>query len=193
VSGLALFGGTFDPIHNAHLAIAQAAAELCGLERILFIPSGKPPHRADGTFASFEDRYAMVQIACKDNPCFEPSRLEQGETSSYSIHTIERVLAQIGGPLHFLIGADAFAEIQTWHRWQGVVASVIFIVVSRPGAQYSVPVTAQVVRLEDMHLEISSSEIRRRLALAKFEDLPLPAGVSSYIQAHRLYQSPKLH
>jgi len=193
VSGLALFGGTFDPIHNAHLAIAQAARKLCGLERILFIPSGKPPHRADGTFASYEDRYAMVRIACEGNPCFEPSRLEQGETSSYSIHTIERVLAQSPGPLHFLIGADAFAEIQTWHRWQDVVACVTFIVVSRPGAQYSVPATARVVRLEDVHLEISSSEIRRRLALAKFDNLPLPAGVSSYIEAHLLYQSPKLH
>ena len=193
MSGLALFGGTFDPIHNAHLAIAQAAADLCGLARILFIPSGKPPHRAVGTAASYEDRYAMVSLACELNPRFEPSRLEQGNTSSYSIHTIERVLAQGQGPLYFLIGADAFAEIRTWHRWQDIVAAVTFIVVSRPGAQYSVPPTAHIVRLEEVHLEISSSEIRRRLALEKSGDLPLPKGVVAYIEAHQLYRSPKLH
>lgn len=187
MSGLALFGGTFDPVHNAHLRIAEAAADRCGLERLLFIPSGRPPHRAEGTFASYEDRFAMVQLACDCDPRFEPSRLEQGEEKSYSIHTIQKVQASHAGPLYFLIGADAFAEIETWYLWKQVVALVTFIVVSRPGAQYRVPESARVVRLEELQLPISSSEIRRDLAFGR-TDLPLPQAVSAYIATHGLYR-----
>ncbi len=190
MSGLALFGGTFDPVHNAHLRIAEAAADRCGLERVLFIPSGRPPHRAEGTFASYEDRFAMVQLACQCDPRFEPSRLEAGEGKSYSIHTIQKVLAEYRGDLHFLIGADAFAEIETWYLWQKVLALVTFIVVSRPGAEYRVPASARVVRLEEVQLSISSSEIRRNLRLGS-TNLPLPEPVSAYIESHGLYRSQK--
>jgi len=190
VSGLALFGGTFDPVHNAHLRIAEAAADRCGLERVLFIPSGRPPHRAEGTFADYEDRFAMVQLACQCDPRFEPSRLEAGERKSYSIHTIQKVLAEYRSPIYFLIGADAFAEIETWYEWQSVLAAVTFIVVSRPGAEYRVPASARVVRLEEVRLAISSSQIRRSLALGT-PGLPVPAPVAAYIESHGLYRSQK--
>ena len=190
MSGLALFGGTFDPIHNAHLQIAQAAADRCGLERILFVPSGTPPHRADGTFASYQDRYAMVELACQLDPRFEPSRLEEGQGKSYSIDTVDRVRTLCNEPLHFLIGADAFAEIHTWHRWQELVSRVIFVVVSRPGAQFRVPAGANVVGLEGLELLVSSSEIRKALALGA-TNLPLPPAVYRYLQRHQLYRSLK--
>ena len=190
MSGLALFGGTFDPIHNAHLQIAKAAADRCGLERILFVPSGTPPHRAEGTFASYRDRFAMVELACRLDPRFEPSRLEEGQGKSYSIDTVDRVQALSQGPLHFLIGADAFAEIHTWHRWHELVSRVIFVVVSRPGAQFRVPAGVSVVRLEGLELSISSSEIRKALALG-VSDLPLPPAVYGYLEDHRLYRSLK--
>jgi len=190
VPGLALFGGTFDPIHNAHLQIAQAAANCCSLERVLIIPSGNPPHRAEGPFASYEDRFAMVELACQADGRFLPSCLEADERKSYSIQTIERVRFIYPGPYYFLIGADAFAEIRTWYRWQDVIAAVTFIVVSRPGADYSIPESAQIVRLEEIHLAISSSAIRRDLA-SGCAALPLPALVRAYIDKHQLYRSPK--
>jgi nicotinate-nucleotide adenylyltransferase len=130
----------------------------------------------------------MVELACAGDPVFEASRLEEGSETSYSIHTIERVRATLNAdPLYFLIGADAFAEIGSWHRWQDVVASVTFIVVSRPGATYRIPAGARVLRLENIDLSISSSEIRR-LVKSNSPDLPVPASVAAYIQEQGLYR-----
>src|SRR5271157_6064953 len=126
----AIFGGTFDPIHTAHQVVAREAAEMFSLDRVLFIPAANPPHKETST--SYEDRYKMVELACQGEPRFVASRLEEGREESYSIHTIERVKS-MGGEVFFVIGADAFAEIQTWHRWEDVVRSAAFIVVARPG------------------------------------------------------------
>src|ERR1700740_1867732 len=118
---IAIFGGTFDPIHSAHLIVAREAADTFSLDRVLFIPAGNPPHKGAG--APYEDRYRMVELACAQDARFIPSRLEEGHEKMYSIHTIERVRAE-NGELFFVIGADAFAEIETWHRWRDVVAAV---------------------------------------------------------------------
>ena len=114
----AILGGTFDPIHDAHLAIAHAAMVRTefGLRRILFVPAANPPHKSGMTITPWEDRVRMVELACAGNAAFEVSRIEQESNPSYSILTIERLLAAGAGPLAFLIGADAFAEIRTWHR-----------------------------------------------------------------------------
>ncbi len=189
MAGLAIFGGTFDPIHNAHLAVAQSAAEICTLERVLFVPSSRPPHRHSGPFASYEDRYQMVALACQQNPRFEPSRLEERAGTSYTIDTVENLREQnLRQPLSFLIGADAFAEIHTWHRWKELIRLVTFIVVSRPDAVYAVPEGASVQRLETVHLAISSTEIRQKLAAREW-DIPVPSSVKQYISQHHLYQS----
>lgn len=164
------------------------AAEKCVLDRVLFIPSSRPPHRRDGPFASYEDRFSMVALACEADRRFEPSRLEEGPGVSYSIDTIERVRKEfISQPLYFLIGADAFADIHSWHRFQDVVNAVRFIVVSRPGAQYDIPPGTQVERLEEIHLPISSSVIRRNLAEGN-ADVDVPARVLQYIRARGLYR-----
>ena len=186
---IALFGGTFDPIHNAHLKIARCAAEQFALGRVLFIPAARPPHKSGVTGTPYEHRYRMVELACRDEPLFEASRLEQGEQYSYSIETIERVRASIAADddLYFLIGSDAFAEIRTWHRWREVVASIEFIVVSRPGCVYDVPEGARVHRLEGIDLPVSSSEIRRRLA-AGDDRVEVPPTVLAYIRANGLYR-----
>ncbi|MDQ2898210.1 MAG: nicotinate-nucleotide adenylyltransferase [Acidobacteriota bacterium] len=194
---VALFGGTFDPIHNAHLIIAREAAKLCGLSRVLFVPASRPPHKARGTRASYADRLRMVEIACERDPRFEASRLEEGPEYSYSIHTIEKaraeLMVEIGAEirgaveLYFLIGADAFAEIRTWHRWMDVVQAVEFIVVSRPGAAYQIPSGARVIRLEDLELPVSSSEIRKNVA-AGLTDADLPPDVAAYIRERGIYR-----
>src|SRR5689334_318123 len=111
----ALFGGTFDPVHNGHLAIAREAVARFDLDRVLFVPAGNPPHKLHGAAAPYEDRVRMAEFACEGYPRFEVSRIEAGTARSYSIDTIERLHAAGVGSLAFLIGADAFAEIQTWH------------------------------------------------------------------------------
>ena len=180
----AIFGGTFDPIHSAHIEMARQAADRFQLDRVLFIPAGNPPHKDADT--PFEHRYRMVELACAADPRFIASRLEEGERKSYSIDTIERVKATAGN-VFFIIGADAFAEIQTWRRWQDVVRAVDFIVVARPGHEIVSPPGARVLRLETVELPVSSSEIRD--ALARGEIPPdLPRAVADYIREHGLYR-----
>ena len=180
----AIFGGTFDPIHSAHLEMARQAADQFALDRVLFIPAGNPPHKHADT--PFEYRYRMVELACAADARFMASRLEEGNRKSYSIDTIERVKAD-NGEVFFIIGADAFAEIKTWHRWQDVIRAVEFIVAARPGHQIVSPPDARVHRLETVELPVSSSEIRD--ALARGETPPeLPPAVADYIRANGLYQ-----
>lgn len=187
---LALFGGTFDPIHNAHLTVAREAAGQFHLDQVWFIPAAHPPHKADQLGASYEDRLQMVELACQTDARFIASRLEAGQGKSYSVDTVERVRA-LGEQPFFIIGADAFAEITTWHRWQDLVGITEFIVVTRPGHHYATPPEARVHRLETVALPVSSSDIRRQLAEGKVPpDLPLPVG--RYIAEHGLYQSARI-
>ena len=103
---LAIFGGTFDPVHNAHLAIARAAADRLSLDRVLFVPAAHPPHKRGITHAPFEHRLRMVELAVVADPRFEASRIEEFTSRSYSIDTIERVRATLNSEdqLYFLIG-----------------------------------------------------------------------------------------
>ena len=181
----AIFGGTFDPIHCAHLIVAREAADAFALDQVLLIPAANPPHKEAGT--PYEHRYKMVELACKEDLRFVASRLEEDPRKSYSIFTIERVQA-MGGEVFFVIGADAFAEIQTWFRWQDVVRDVDFIVVTRPGHHYESPPGARVHRLETVALPVSSSEIRAALARGEMPS-ELPKGVAEYIRANGLYAS----
>ena len=185
---IALFGGVFDPVHNGHLAVARAAADRFHLDRVLFIPAGAPPHKP-ACQAPYPDRFGMVEIACRRDPRFEASRLEEGFDPSYSIDTIETVRSRLspGDELFFLIGADAFAEIAGWRRWRDVVSAVIFLVVSRPGHIYHIPPQARVERLDTLEVPVSSSEIRRKLA-AGDSKLDVPAEVLVYIREHALYR-----
>ena len=184
---IALFGGTFDPIHNAHLIVARQAAHAFALDRVLLIPAAHPPHKPNGHLTSYQDRYQMVDLACAGDQTLAASRLEDHEGKSYSIDTIERAKQTLGAAeLFFLIGADAFHEIETWHRWRDVIDAVDFIVVTRPGHHYRTPPGARVHRLDTLALSISSSEIRQKLAEGKLS-AEVPEAVWNYIQVHRLY------
>ncbi len=183
----AIFGGTFDPIHRAHLTVAREAVNQFGLDRVLFVPAAHPPHKPDaGT--PYEDRLRMVQLACEGEPLFEASDIESGSGKSYSIDTIERLRRRLpaADPLYFIIGTDAFAEILTWRRAADVIRSVDFIVVGRPGPDYAIPSGARVLRLDTLVLEVSSSAIRRELAEGA-APAELPENVFAYIRAKGLY------
>jgi nicotinate-nucleotide adenylyltransferase len=184
----AMFGGTFDPVHGAHLAVARAVADAFALDRVLFIPAARPPHKAGVTHASYEDRVRMLDLAVAGDPRFAVSRLEEGTTRSYSIDTIEKLRATLAPEdrLFFVIGADAFAEIRTWYRWRDVARAVCFLVVSRPGALYELPPEVKAERFDKLDLPVSSSEIRRALAAGE-RPAAVPPPVLAYILQHGLY------
>ena len=135
---IALFGGTFDPIHSGHLRAAQAAARKFRLDRILFVPSGNPPHKYRDRLTSFHHRFAMVALACASERRFVPSLLEGPRADGrphYSIDTAQLVKRSLGPHDHlfFLVGADAFLDLPHWKEYRCLLETVDFIVVSRPG------------------------------------------------------------
>ena len=186
---VAIFGGTFDPIHKAHIEVAHKATERFGLDRVLFVPASHPPHKHGATHAPYADRLRMTELACQGVRRFQASDLEAGAARSYSIETIQKVRTGMDAKdeLFFIIGADAFAEIQTWHRWRDVASAVRFLVVSRPGHPYDAPPEVSIDRLDDLSLDISSSEIRAQLARGQ-RPAAVPDAVLEYIATHGLYR-----
>lgn len=144
---IALFGGTFDPIHRGHLALAQAARERFSLGRIYFVPANVPPHKQRQPISDYCHRYAMVALATSGESAFVPSLLEapmgvesakktdKHPAPNYSIDTIRRLKSTLkkSDELFFLIGIDAFDEISKWHKAEEVFRECAFIVASRPG------------------------------------------------------------
>jgi nicotinate-nucleotide adenylyltransferase len=170
--------------------MALAAASQCELSRVLLIPAANPPHRRQGPYASYEDRYRMVELACAGSPLLIPSRLDEGPGKSYSVNMAERFLqTETNASVYFIIGADAFAEITSWNRWRDLAKLVTFAVIARPRAEYQIPPETKVVPVNGVNLAISSSEIRERLA-AGDANLDLPASVFTYIRQHHLFQHP---
>jgi nicotinate-nucleotide adenylyltransferase len=166
--------------------MARAAAAQCELSKVLVIPAGNPPHRTAA--ASFADRFRMVQIACGHDALFEPSQIEDCVGKSFTVDTIERLRAEYGAEVawYFIIGADAFGEIESWRRWRDLVQLVTFAIVGRPGAEYRIPANVCARRVEGVAMPVSASEIRAKLAEGQ-EKLDLPAGVLNYIRERKLY------
>jgi nicotinate-nucleotide adenylyltransferase len=188
VKRVCVFGGTFDPIHTAHIRIAEEARRKFRLDRVLLVPAGNPPHK--DAFTPFADRFRMVELGCEGHAGLEASDLEAGSAQSYTVDTIERVRETLTpeDDLFFLIGADAFDDLETWKGWQDLVRLTEFIVVARPESEYRVPAGARVHRLEGLALQISSSGIRA--SLAEGEATPeLDAKVRAYIEKRGLYGS----
>jgi nicotinate-nucleotide adenylyltransferase len=186
---LAIFGGTFDPIHQAHLAIAREAAERCQLDRVLlgagWQSAAQERHRA----RPYEHRVRMAEFACRGEAHLEVSRLEEGSEWQLLHRYHRKAAARAWRPAtnsFFVIGADAFAEVRTWCRWEDVARRVRFIVVSRPGHLYETPPGVRLERLDTIELPISSSEIRRALAAGE-RPAEVPEPVLEYILSHGLY------
>jgi nicotinate-nucleotide adenylyltransferase len=135
---IAIFGGTFDPIHTGHLHAASAAARKFRLDRVLFVPTGCPPHKISDGLTEFHHRFAMVELACAGHARLVPSAMEAPDlnlTPQYSIDTARRVRKRLksGDELFFLIGMDAFLDLPLWKQFRRLLDLVNFIVVSRPG------------------------------------------------------------
>lgn len=137
---IALFGGTFDPIHLGHLAVAEAATKRFRLDRVLFVPSAHPPHKRLSDLVPYEHRFAMVALACAGHPRFVASLAERadgsGATAFYSVDTVRRFQTEFNQPgdhLFFIVGADSFLQISTWRDYKTLLSLCDFIVASRPG------------------------------------------------------------
>jgi nicotinate-nucleotide adenylyltransferase len=138
---IALFGGTFDPIHIGHLAVARATERRFHLDEIHFIPAGRPPHKHRAGMAPYADRYAMVALACADHPRFVVSLAESGTGHSerevfYSVDTVKHFKQKFHGAgvhLYFLLGADSFLDIPSWKDYETLLGLCDFVVASRPG------------------------------------------------------------
>ena len=136
---LGLLGGSFNPIHNGHLTIARLVRDRLRLDQVLFVPTGDPPHKRDGSLAPAKDRYEMVRLALSDTPFFQLSDIEIRRTGkSYSIDTIRELQRQFGSSteLYFLIGLDAFLDLPNWKEPIELLDACRFVVVPRPGQSF---------------------------------------------------------
>jgi len=201
---LGVFGGTFDPIHFAHLAVAQEAAEVLGLERVLFVPAGQPPHKPGRVIAPGEHRLAMVELAIAGNDRFAVDRLELARSGpSYTVDTLEALNASRlpGAPtLTLILSAEAFLGLATWRDPRRVLELARLAVAPRdgyPGADASFMVahfpdlTDRVVFLDGPRMRLSASELRSRAAAGRTLRYLLPDAVAAYINEHALYRNPR--
>jgi nicotinate-nucleotide adenylyltransferase len=183
---IGILGGTFDPVHNAHLAMARAALEALPLNEILFVPTGSPGYR-HAPVASAQHRVAMLKLALQGEPRYRIDERELApEASGYTVDTLKSLRSEIGSSesLYLLIGADQYAALPTWRRPDQVKKLARIAVFARPGFKASGG-DAETVPMKP--LPISASEIRARAA--RGEDLRglVPPAVAGYIAKHKLY------
>lgn len=203
---LGVLGGTFDPIHNGHIAAGLRAQEALGLDRVMVVPSHMPPHRTAGAAAA--DRLAMAGLAAADLAGWTASDIELKRAGpSYTFDTLTALRQGPTSQFFFIIGADAFAEIATWSRYPAVLELAHFAVVARPGTTldslqkrlpdlaermitpeaYRPAGAARVILIQAETPDVSSTTIRRRIRAGESIHGMVPESVASYIATHRLY------
>ncbi|MDP1653622.1 MAG: nicotinate-nucleotide adenylyltransferase [Rhodocyclaceae bacterium] len=211
---LGILGGTFDPVHLAHVALARAALDRLNLAQVVWIPAGQPPHR-DRPRTPADDRLAMVRMAIAGEPRFALDASEVASTApSYTMHTLERLRREYGAsrPLVLLMGADAFRGLPGWHRWQEIFGLAHIAVATRPdfpldafaapladefiarrlaGADFSSKPAGGIHTFELVAGTVSATAVRGLVAAGapdeKLREL-VPAPVLDYIRQHQLYR-----
>ena len=197
---IGILGGTFNPVHIGHLLIAQTVREACGLDRVLLMPCHTPPHKSCEGLAPVADRLAMVRLAVADDPALEVCtvELERGGVS-FAVDTMTAFRAQYSAcEPHFIIGMDSLRELHLWHRVEALLSLCNFIVVERPGvdrplapealhlpAPWPERLLANVIR--GRLCEVSSYEIRKRVAENRPIRYLVPAAVEQYVRCKGLY------
>ena len=198
-----ILGGTFDPIHLGHLEAASSAMASLFLDCVLLLPARTPPHRSLEPRASVYHRFAMTSLAASNRPALLASDLElRREGPSYTALTLEALHGEgfAASQLYFILGADAFAEIATWYDYPRVMTLANFVVVSRPGAALEradlilnhkslIPgeASTSVSYVDASTPDVSSTEIRRRVASGESIEGLVPPAVAEHIRRHRLY------
>ncbi len=208
---IGLYGGTFDPVHAGHLAIARALVRQFVLDRFVFIPAFHAPHKVRLEPTSAYDRYGMLCLATQDDERLAVSRAEiEQPDKPFSVETIPRLQAAYpGDKLFFVMGADSWRDIKTWREWQTVLGSINHIVITRPGFEIEADhvtseISEKIVDLrkgtfeereeqsiyftDAVNIDVSSTHIREQIR-AGYDDWThqLPAAVAKYIEKYQIY------
>jgi nicotinate-nucleotide adenylyltransferase len=186
-----LLGGSFDPVHHGHLIVGRVAAETLGLDSLRFVPAREQPFKRGLHGAPAEQRAAMLDLAVADSPDFAVERAElERPGPSYTVDTLRALHARESGVrLTLLLGADAAAELEAWHRAEEIPALATVVVFARAGV--SVPSSPLISRtIEVPAIEISATEIRRRVREGRSIRYWVPDPVAEYVTRHRLYLDP---
>ena len=189
---IGIYGGTFDPVHHGHLILARDAVEQLGLSRMIFVPAALSPHKLGRTpGAPGALRLEMLRAAVAGEDIFEVDPCELGRAGpSYTVDTIHALRARLpGAELHYLIGADNVPELRTWHRIDELRKLVTFAVFHRRLPDASGQAAGSLPRL-DRVLDLSSTEIRNRVASGRSIRYLVPEPVAAVIDAHDLYRNP---
>jgi nicotinate-nucleotide adenylyltransferase len=203
---LGVFGGTFDPIHIAHLAVAQEAAETLGLERVLFVPAGLPPHKPGREITPAADRLAMIELAIAGNPRFAVDRLEIDRPGpSYTVDTLEalrasRATAGASADPTLILSAEAFLGLMTWREPRRILELARVVVAPRDGYPDASPVflaehlpdlADRATFLDAPRIRLSASDLRARAAAGRSLRYLVPDAVAAYIGDHALYKDQR--
>ena len=197
---IGVLGGTFDPVHNGHLSIANALRAALDLERVVWVPAGRPPHKTGQIVSSDRDRLAMLDLALADSADDQIDTIDiERSGPSYTADTLE-ILAQRFAParLFFLMGEDSLRDLPTWHDPERLLRAAELAVAARPGvdadlesvARQVPTVQGRVHLVPTEEIAISSSEIRRRVRENQSIHGLVPAAVEAYILDHGLYSQP---
>ena len=197
---LGIFGGTFDPVHNGHLLLAEQAREQCRLDQVWFVPAGVPPHKLARTLASGKARAEMLELAVAGHDSLRVDRRELDRSDPcYTVETLARLKAEDATrELFFLMGADSLADFLTWREPRRIVELAQLAVVNRGGAALPDPKPAQALLGETLAsrihfvtisgVDFSSSDIRRRIREGMSIRFMVPRAVECYIETHGLYR-----
>jgi nicotinate-nucleotide adenylyltransferase len=201
---VALFGGTFDPPHRGHLAVASAAADAFDLDRVLFAPVGRQPLKAKDGASPFADRVAMVELACAVDARFAVSLIDaprEDGRPNYTVDTLQALRDAMPdgptkSPLFSLVGADSFLHMRQWRDPERLLELAEWIVVSRPGFPlgeieamgWTPEQRARVHVLESVNEDVAATDLRERLDAGACCTDVLPQAVAEYIQSHQLYR-----
>ena len=194
-----VFGGTFDPIHVAHLAVAEAARDEFGLRRVLFIPAAQPPHKPGRAITAVDHRFAMVAAAVAGNPGFEVSRIEvDREGPSFTVDTLAALCeADPDDRLTLILSAESYGELSTWREPRRILDLADLIVAPRDGYAAADPrlvpsqfpdAPAAIAFMDGPRIRLSASEIRARAAEGRSVRYLVPDAGAAYIGDHGLYQ-----
>jgi nicotinate-nucleotide adenylyltransferase len=194
MSRIGVFGGTFDPIHWGHLVLAEEARLAARLDRVLFVPSGLPPHKARRLLTPIRHRLEMVRRAVSGIGGFEVSDVEaDGDGPHYTLDTLERLAHRHPGEeISFILGSDSLLELSTWHRPEAIVAAHPLVVLARPGFDPSSAdprFRRDLTVVDTVSVALSSTLVRKRIASGQSVRLLVPGPVLEYAREHRLYEA----